>query len=81
LNDFYRSRPEADAQGVARAVSAAQQVWGRNIFPAMRVVWGSYANHLGHVDTPGCFRCHDDTHKTPEGVAISQDCELCHAIQ
>jgi len=81
LNDFYRSRPEIDRQLLARAVASTQQVWARNVFPEMRVGWGTYPNHLGHVDTPGCFRCHDDSHKTSDGRAISQDCELCHAIQ
>ena len=47
----------------------------------MKVKWGTYPNHLGHVDTPGCFRCHDDSHKAKDGAVIKQDCELCHAIQ
>jgi hypothetical protein len=51
------------------------------VFPLMRVTWGTYPNQLGHIDTPGCFRCHDDSHKTKDGKAISQDCELCHAIE
>ena len=29
----------------------------------------------------GCFRCHDDLHKTRDGRAISQDCELCYSIE
>ena len=81
LTDFYRSRPGNDAGLVARAVTSTQQVWARNVFPGMRVTWGTYPNHLGHVDTPGCFRCHDDSHKSAGGGVISQDCELCHAIQ
>jgi len=81
LDDFYRAREGVDARMVARAVSATQQVWARNVFPVMRVAWGTYPNHLGHVDTPGCFRCHDDSHKAADGTTISQDCELCHAIQ
>jgi hypothetical protein len=30
------------------------------------------------VDSPGCFRCHDDEHKASDGRVIKQDCELCH---
>ena len=81
LDDFYRAREGVDARMVARAVSATQQVWARNVFPVMRVAWGTYPNHLGHVDTPGCFRCHDDSHKAADGTTISQDCELCHSIE
>jgi hypothetical protein len=47
----------------------------------MKVTWGTYPDHLGHVDSPGCFRCHDDQHKSRDGKVITQDCEVCHAIQ
>jgi hypothetical protein len=81
LEKFYTSQPNVDARLVARAVAAAQDVWSRNVFPAMKVTWGTYPNFLGHVDAPGCFRCHDDEHKAADGKAISQDCELCHTIE
>jgi hypothetical protein len=42
------------------------------------VTWGTYPNHIGHVDSPGCFRCHTDEHKAKDGSVIRQDCELCH---
>ena len=47
----------------------------------MKVTWGTYPNHLGHIDTPGCFRCHDDEHTTKDGSVIRQDCEMCHKEQ
>jgi nitrate/TMAO reductase-like tetraheme cytochrome c subunit len=78
LRDFYAQQSGADAQAVARAVTGAQQLWGENVFPAMKVTWGTYPSNIGHVDTPGCFRCHDDEHKAADGVVIKQDCELCH---
>jgi hypothetical protein len=80
LTGFYTSRG-VDRRVVDKAVAGTGDVWARNIFPAMKVGWGTYPNHLGHVDTPGCFRCHDDSHRTPQGTVISQDCELCHAIE
>jgi hypothetical protein len=80
LTKFYASRGNVDARLVSRAVSATQEIWSTNIFPAMKVAWGTYPNHIGHVDTPGCFRCHDDSHKTADGKVISQDCELCHTL-
>jgi hypothetical protein len=80
LNEFYRSRPDVDARTVARVVTATQQAWAQNVFPTMRVTWGTYPSHDGHIDTPGCFRCHDDR-KAADGTTISQDCELCHSIQ
>jgi hypothetical protein len=80
LNGFYSSRGAVDAALVRRAVAATQDIWSHNVFPAMNVTWGTYPNHIGHVDTPGCFRCHDDNHKTADGKVISQDCELCHTL-
>jgi hypothetical protein len=80
LNGFYAAQRGTDPALLAGAVAGVQGVWGRNVFPRMRVTWGTYPNHLGHVDTPGCFRCHDDDHRTPEGTSISQDCELCHSF-
>jgi NapC/NirT cytochrome c family protein len=81
LNDFYASRAGTDPALVRQAISATQEVWSSNVFPAMQVKWGTYPNHLGHVDTPGCFRCHDDSHKAKDGAVIKQDCEMCHAVQ
>jgi nitrate/TMAO reductase-like tetraheme cytochrome c subunit len=78
LQQFYASRSEVDTGLVKRAVAGAQDIWAHNVFPAMRVKWGTYPNNIGHVDAPGCFRCHDDSHKANDGSAIRQDCELCH---
>ena len=52
-----------------------------NVWPNMKVTWGTYKGHNGHQDEAdgfGCFRCHDDTHETEFGKTISQDCSLCH---
>jgi hypothetical protein len=46
----------------------------------MNVGWGTYPNHLGHTDSPGCFRCHDYEHTSAGGDAIEQDCNACHAL-
>jgi hypothetical protein len=77
LRDFYRS-PGPD---VDRAVSAVQEIYERNVFPQMKVTFGTYPNNIGHIDAPGCFRCHDDEHKSKDGAKIGQDCETCHAIE
>ena len=77
LRDFYRDEetdlPEA-------AVAAVQQIYARNMFPEMRVRWDRYPDNRGHLDFPGCFRCHGSNLKTEEGEGISADCNLCHTI-
>lgn len=84
LVNFYRSNGDvysARKGDVDRAVETAQRIYARNIFPAMKVAWGSYPDNIGHTDSPGCFRCHDDNHKSKDGRVIKQDCESCHEIQ
>jgi hypothetical protein len=66
---------------VDRAVAGLQYIYSRNVFPRMGVTWGTHVNNRGHMDTLGCFRCHDDEHKTASGEVIRQDCDLCHSIQ
>ncbi len=84
LRNFYQGRPQDAAStgpDIDRAVLAVQDVFRRNVFPDMKVTFGTYANNIGHVDAPGCFRCHDDNHKSKDGRKIGQDCETCHAIE
>ena len=85
LRDFYRGGYEpvymTRRQDVERAVTATQKVFQRNVFPEMNVRFGTYPNNIGHMDFPGCFRCHDDGHKSADGKTITQDCESCHAIE
>jgi hypothetical protein len=85
LDRFYRTEyPDlyaAQRALVERAIRATQALYRRNVFPEMRVTWGTYANNIGHADSPGCFRCHDDSHRTEDGQTIRQDCDLCHTIE
>lgn len=68
-------------QDVDRAVTVAKALYSTNVFPQMKITWGSYRNELGHIDSPGCFRCHDEEKATPDGRKISQDCESCHRMR
>ena len=74
--DLYAKR-SPDIQQAAQAVLA---VYNRNVFPDMKVTWGTYPNNLGHTDFPGCFRCHDGSHAASDGKSIVQDCDACHQL-
>jgi len=85
LREFYRTQQNAvymaRRQDVERAVTATQALYRRNVFPSMNVTWGTYPNNIGHMDFPGCFRCHDASHASKDGKIIPQACDLCHSIQ
>lgn len=82
LEKFYRDgNPAVWASrrtDITRAAKAVVAIYSRNVFPQMRVTWGTYPNNLGHMDFPGCFRCHDGSHLTSAGAAIPNDCNTCH---
>ena len=82
LRDFYKAQqaPGAGGAEIDRAVLAAQNTYRHSVFPEMKVTFGTYANNIGHIDFPGCFRCHDDSHKRADGTTITQDCSTCHTI-
>lgn len=81
---FYaRTYPDVAASqkaAIEQAGKALGDIYAWNVFPAMKVTWGSYPNHVGHQESAGCFRCHDRKHKTEDGDKISKDCDSCHTI-
>jgi len=84
FEDFYRnSYPQVYAQRhdeISRSARAVLGVFQHNVFPEMKVTWGTYPNNLGHTDFDGCFRCHDDQHAAKNGKTITQDCSACHNL-
>ena len=70
----------AESEAVAQAGKALGDAYAWNIFPHMRVTWNLYPNHIGHKDSPGCFRCHDNKHKTADGDKIGKKCGTCHNL-
>jgi hypothetical protein len=80
---YYAENHPALAGQVEAARSAGEaiaEIYCRNVFPDMRIGWGTYANHVGHTNSPGCFRCHDGEHTSADGKTIAQDCTTCHAV-
>jgi len=70
----------ADSEAVAQAGKALGDAYTWNNFPHMKVTWNLYPNHIGHQDSPGCFRCHDNKHKTETGEKIGKKCSTCHEL-
>jgi hypothetical protein len=80
--NFYRqSYPEIyqrRSRDIEEAAQSVLAIYNRNVFPDLKVNWGTYPNNLGHMDSPGCFRCHDGSHTSAGGKTINQDCTVCH---
>jgi len=84
LEDFYRTQyPQLWSSQRAQIDAAARRlvgVYDRNVFPNMKITWGTYPNNIGHMAYPGCFRCHDGSHTSKDGKTLSNDCSLCHNL-
>lgn len=84
ITDWFESGyPEVFAEKQLEIKNAIEEIkngYAGNIFPFMKVTWREYPNHLGHMESDGCYRCHNDRHANDAGKVISKDCNLCHHI-
>lgn len=84
IDKFYQTNYPAIYQAqrtvVEQASAEVAKIYLRNVFPDMRVTWGTHPNNIGHNDSPGCFRCHDGSHTSADGQTIPNDCSTCHQI-
>ena len=84
LTQFYRNEhPEVLVRRpdlVKAAGAGLVNVFTTNVFPDMKVTWGTHPNHIGHMSYPGCFRCHDGDHVAQNGKTLTQDCAVCHNL-
>jgi nitrate/TMAO reductase-like tetraheme cytochrome c subunit len=64
------------------AIAIVQQIYSENFFPEMKADWSKYPDNIGHMIWPGCFRCHDGSHKTDDKKLVikADDCNSCHTI-
>jgi len=84
INAFYKDKYPtiASTKGteIDEAIASVQSIYRNNFFPYMHVDWRAYNNDLGHMNSIGCFRCHDGNHKTAAGQLIPDSCQTCHII-
>jgi len=74
--DYYENNKEL----ISKSIKSVQEGYSKNTFPEMKVTYSQYPEHIGHLETNGCFRCHNNTFKSENGRTISKDCNLCHTI-
>jgi hypothetical protein len=74
--DYYAGNKDQ----IDNSISALQTAFKQNTFPKMKVTYDHYPEHIGHLESDGCFRCHNDAFIAADGSKISRDCNLCHSI-
>jgi hypothetical protein len=74
--DFYLANTEL----ISTAVKEIQDIYNRTVFLDQKVDWTTHPNNIGHINSPGCFRCHDGKHLDSRQEAIRLECNLCHSI-
>jgi mono/diheme cytochrome c family protein len=80
--EFYTKKyPEIlgpRAADIDKMVAGLNAIFDRNVFPEMKVSWRTYPSNLGHRNSAGCFRCHDNKHVSPDGKVLASECTICH---
>jgi nitrate/TMAO reductase-like tetraheme cytochrome c subunit len=84
LNRYYESvfpnYYTANTDKITEAVGVLQDIYTNSVFLEQKVDWDSHPNNVGHINSPGCFRCHDGKHLNNEEQAIRLECNVCHSI-
>lgn len=84
LDSYYRNfYPEFYATGAAKvadAITELQRAYSVSVFEDQEIDWNTHPNNVGHVNSPGCFRCHDGKHLNANKEAIRLECNLCHSV-
>lgn len=89
LRTFYRLRyPDVFASrgpAINRAIEEIKLLYGLTATPEMKVTAATYPDNLGHLDAPGCFRCHDGGHFLVRDGAVTTEtipaiCDACHTF-
>lgn len=80
IADFLRNK-YPDHADLPATIAEVQNIYATTIFPERKADWRVYPNNIGHKDWAGCFRCHDNKHKTEQGETVrASDCNSCHTI-
>lgn len=78
--DNYAELATERAANIGTTADVLGDLYSVNVFPDMNVWWDTYPNHIGHVQSDGCFRCHKRSMRTENRTQISNDCDSCHVL-
>jgi len=89
LRDFYALNypplAQSKAAEIDQAIAEIKVLYRLTATPEMKVTAATYPNNLGHLDFPGCFRCHDGGHYKVVNGAVTKEtipstCDTCHTF-
>ena len=82
LEDYYKktSYYSGHSEQIKTAIQALKEIYDRTVFHDQEIDWTTHPNNLGHINSPGCFRCHDGKHLDDKQQAIRLECNVCHSI-
>lgn len=85
IRDFYSvSYPvvyASQGKAIEAAIEQLKEIARLTTFPDMKASWKTYINNAGHLESPGCFRCHGKLvamNGSQKGQTIEASCDLCH---
>jgi len=74
--DYYSTNSEK----IKQAIDVLRKIYSDSVFIEQKVDWNSHPTNVGHINSPGCFRCHDGKHLNADKQAIRLECNLCHSV-
>ena len=75
--EFYNLNEEV----VNYAISTLKDTYQNSVFLDQEIDWTTHPDNNQHKNMPGCFRCHDGKHISPDGKdMVRMECNLCHTI-
>jgi NapC/NirT cytochrome c family, N-terminal region/Planctomycete cytochrome C len=82
LENYYKKTNYYSGHGdqIKVAIQTLKEIYDRTVFHDQQIDWTTYPNNLGHINSPGCFRCHDGKHLDNQQHAIRLECNVCHSI-
>lgn len=84
LRGFYEEEyPEVleeQSEELEASIAALRAIYQRTIFPEMKADWRAHPDESNHLESPGCFRCHNDDLMDADGESVTAECTACHSI-
>ncbi len=83
LAEFYAEKypdvAKTKGESIQKSAQAIADIFAANVFPEMKIAWGTYPSFANHHGDSGCFRCHTATLVDDKGKKIAKSCDvMCH---